>query len=146
MVKTSHFELLVPLRCCFGFETQLLGRLLVHSQEQPVAPAVENCLRYISYKVEKWHKTPIHLTMSSNLLPFLLQLQDVIDQEYMNNMQHPPSRDKNSRGGDAPQGFVVTNAPWQQSAPDTSSTAEFPMFGGTTTPKSGHAWGPMSRR
>ncbi|KAJ8878272.1 hypothetical protein PR048_018849 [Dryococelus australis] len=48
-------------------------------------------------------------------------------------------------GGGGP-GFVVKGGPWEQRAPDTASTAEFPSFGGNsepprTVPAAG-AWGP----
>lgn len=40
-------------------------------------------------------------------------------------------------------GFVVKGAPWQQKAPDTASTEEFPSFGGGTgsTPQYSVRWG-----
>lgn len=41
-------------------------------------------------------------------------------------------------------GFVVKGAPWEQKAPDTASTEEFPTFGNTSiqTPTHSKVWGP----
>lgn len=41
-------------------------------------------------------------------------------------------------------GFVVKGAPWEQKAPDTASTAEFPSFGNSSmsTPTHNTSWGP----
>lgn len=72
-------------------------------------------------------------------------LQDVVDQEYLQDLQRPPSKmSEPSRGQPQGPGFVVRNAPWDR-APDTNSTEEFPSFGAVVTPKSGHAWGPLRK-
>jgi len=45
-------------------------------------------------------------------------------------------------------GFVVKGAPWEQQAPDTASTQEFPIFGGGSSnppPVSVPCWGPHPR-
>ncbi|WAR14750.1 VIGLN-like protein [Mya arenaria] len=80
-------------------------------------------------------------------------LQDIIDDEYLKSLQKPsriePERPKRSENP----GFYTKNAPWDKddgSAPDTSSTSEFPSFPGATggsavAPKSSFAWGPMRR-
>lgn len=74
---------------------------------------------------------------------FLLQLQDVVDMEYLQDLQHPPSKSQTGpqSASLATQGFVVRDAPWDR-APDTNSTEEFPSFGAVVAPKSGHSWGP----
>ncbi|XP_071109075.1 vigilin-like [Haliotis cracherodii] len=74
-------------------------------------------------------------------------LQDVIDQEYIKQLQRPPSKqDGDNRGGPPDQrGFVVKDAPWDKT-PDTASTEEFPAFGAVVAPKSSHAWGPLKRK
>ncbi|WAR14759.1 VIGLN-like protein [Mya arenaria] len=81
-------------------------------------------------------------------------LQDIIDDEYLKSLQKPsriePERPKRSENP----GFYTKNAPWDKddgSAPDTSSTSEFPSFPGATggsavAPKSSFAWGPMRRK
>lgn len=78
-------------------------------------------------------------------------LQDIIDEEYLRDLQRPPSKDQNSsreRTADE-KGYVVKNAPWSAAAPDTSSTSEFPSFpsssGGAVAPKSSQAWGPSRK-
>ncbi|KAL5013771.1 hypothetical protein ScPMuIL_008041 [Solemya velum] len=74
-------------------------------------------------------------------------LQDVIDQEYLQSLQQPPSRspdDMHYRHGN-PRGFVVKNAPWDK-APDTASTDEFPSFGAVVAPNPSKAWGPSRRK
>ncbi|XP_054285585.1 LOW QUALITY PROTEIN: vigilin [Macrosteles quadrilineatus] len=50
----------------------------------------------------------------------------------------------NSKAGGAKEGFVVKGGPWEQQAPDTTSTEDFPSFGGGTThaPASASSWGP----
>ncbi|KAL1413848.1 hypothetical protein MTO96_007903 [Rhipicephalus appendiculatus] len=68
-------------------------------------------------------------------------LEDIVDQE----SYHPASRQgQNSGGGGgggnnaqgwteqspSSEGFVVRGGPWEQRAPDTTSTQEFPSFGG----------------
>ncbi|KAK7477919.1 hypothetical protein BaRGS_00030828, partial [Batillaria attramentaria] len=73
-------------------------------------------------------------------------LQDVVDQEYLQELQRPPSKmqEPSRSHSNKAQGFVVRNAPWDR-APDTNSTEEFPSFGAVVTPKSGHAWGPLRK-
>ncbi|XP_025081209.1 vigilin-like [Pomacea canaliculata] len=70
-------------------------------------------------------------------------LQDVVDMEYLQDLQHPPSKSQTGpqSASLATQGFVVRDAPWDR-APDTNSTEEFPSFGAVVAPKSGHSWGP----
>lgn len=74
-------------------------------------------------------------------------LQDVVDQEYLQELQRPPSKamDDGPRRHTDTQGFVVRNAPWHAAAPDTASTEEFPSFGSVVKPKSGHTWGPVRK-
>ncbi|XP_052820157.1 vigilin-like [Mya arenaria] len=78
-------------------------------------------------------------------------LQDIIDDEYLKSLQKPsriePERPKRSENP----GFYTKNAPWDKddgSAPDTSSTSEFPgaTGGSAVAPKSSFAWGPMRRK
>jgi len=55
-------------------------------------------------------------------------LQDLADEVYTQPRYHD---NDNSNQGD-PKEFIVTGAPWQQkSAPDTSSSSEFPSFSGS---------------
>ncbi|KAL8583524.1 hypothetical protein ACOMHN_054840 [Nucella lapillus] len=74
-------------------------------------------------------------------------LQDVVDQEYLHDLQRPPSKSHDDwpRRHNDTQGFVVRNAPWHASAPDTASTEEFPSFGNVVKPKTGHTWGPTRK-
>ncbi|XP_059138756.1 vigilin-like [Physella acuta] len=72
-------------------------------------------------------------------------LQDFVDQEYIRDLQRPPSK---SSSDPAPpreptQGFVVKDAPWDR-APDTASQEEFPSFGAVVAPK-GRSWGPIRK-
>lgn len=82
------------------------------------------------------------LNISDDLFP---QLQDFVDQEYIRDLQRPPSK---SSSDPAPpreptQGFVVKDAPWDR-APDTASQEEFPSFGAVVAPK-GRSWGPIRK-
>ncbi|XP_053378526.1 vigilin-like [Mercenaria mercenaria] len=75
-------------------------------------------------------------------------LQDVLDNEYIQSLTQAPSR-KSEEPRVNDRGFAVKNAPWD-SAPDTSSTAEFPSFpgasgGNAVAPNSNKAWGPSRR-
>lgn len=79
-------------------------------------------------------------------------LQDVEDAEWRASYQpgHNAARpDENENKNNVTSnsnsiGFVVKGAPWQQKAPDTASTEEFPSFGGGTgsTPQHSVRWGP----
>lgn len=70
-------------------------------------------------------------------------LQEVVDQEYLRDLQRPPSKSNGEsyahRG--PTQGFVVTDAPWDR-APDTQSQEEFPSFGAVVAPGGGASGGP----
>uniref|UniRef100_A0A224ZBN2 Vigilin n=1 Tax=Rhipicephalus zambeziensis TaxID=60191 RepID=A0A224ZBN2_9ACAR len=87
-------------------------------------------------------------------------LEDIVDQE----SYHPASRQgQNSGGGGgggnnaqgwteqspSSEGFVVRGGPWEQRAPDTTSTQEFPSFGGgppiDSAPAKPVPWGPSRR-
>lgn len=72
-------------------------------------------------------------------------LQDIIDNEYMRELQQPPSRAEGGRYNKGPkdQGFVVRGAPWD--VPDTNSTDDFPTFGSVVPPKPNQAWGPYKK-
>lgn len=72
-------------------------------------------------------------------------LQDFVDQEYLRDLQRPPSKSASAPSAprDASPGFVVTGAPWDR-APDTSSQEEFPTFGAVVAPK-GRSWGPIRK-
>lgn len=76
-------------------------------------------------------------------------LQDIIDEEYLRDLQRPPSKDHGPKEKVDEKGFVVKNAPWSAAAPDTSSTSEFPSFpsstGGAVAPKASQAWGPSRK-
>lgn len=79
----------------------------------------------------------------------IFQLQDVIDREHMSSLTKAPSRSRGGNDGGSrnnPKGFVVSDAPWEQSAPDFSSTDDFPTFGATAPKSSSNAWGPGPRR
>lgn len=69
-----------------------------------------------------------------------MQLQDFIDQQYLRELEKPPSKSHESGKVSQP-GFTVVGAPWSQ-VPDTSSTDDFPSFGAVVQPKASHAWGP----
>ncbi|XP_049810317.1 vigilin [Schistocerca nitens] len=58
-------------------------------------------------------------------------LQDVAENERPDNRSifGHDAEGSSSQGGSNP-GFVVKGAPWEQRAPDTASTSEFPSFGG----------------
>ncbi|KAH8042114.1 hypothetical protein HPB51_021198 [Rhipicephalus microplus] len=85
-------------------------------------------------------------------------LEDIMDQE----SYQPASRQgQNSGGGSgnnaqgwteqspSSEGFVVRGGPWEQRAPDTTSTQEFPSFGGgppiDSVPAKPVPWGPSRR-
>ncbi|CAK9823134.1 Hdlbp [Anthophora retusa] len=56
-------------------------------------------------------------------------IQDVIENEYRENLRSPQRDERNSGNS----GFVVKGGPWeqqQQSAPNTASVVEFPQFAG----------------
>lgn len=82
------------------------------------------------------------------MLLCIFQLQDVLDREYIQSLTKAPSKKQEEpRVND--KGFVIKNAPWD-TAPDTSSTSEFPSFPGATggnavAPNSNKAWGPSRR-
>ena len=79
-----------------------------------------------------------------NLNHFFLcfQLQDFIDQEYLRDLEKPPSKNQDpKKKSPQQQGFMVVDAPWNK-VPDTASNDEFPSFGAVVQPKSSHAWGP----
>lgn len=60
------------------------------------------------------------------MLLCIFQLQDVLDREYIQSLTKAPSKKQEEpRVND--KGFVIKNAPWD-TAPDTSSTSEFPSF------------------
>lgn len=71
-------------------------------------------------------------------------LQDVIDQEYLDNLKSPPRAEVNGATKES-KGFFVKDAPWDK-VPDTASTDEFPSFGTVVTPKPSQAWGPLKRK
>jgi len=50
----------------------------------------------------------------------------------------------NSKANSGGEGFVVKGGPWEQRAPDTTSTEDFPTFGGGAShaPASASTWGP----
>lgn len=70
----------------------------------------------------------------------LLQLQDISEAE----MYKPKSTAENveSNKKEESPGFVVTGAYWEQSAPDTASTQEFPSIRSNTEQQQGQtsAW------
>ena len=69
-------------------------------------------------------------------------LQDFIDQEYLRDLEKPPSKNQDpKKKSPQQQGFMVVDAPWNK-VPDTASNDEFPSFGAVVQPKSSHAWGP----
>jgi hypothetical protein len=77
-----------------------------------------------------------------------LQLQDMLDNEYIQSLTQAPSK-RSDEPKTNDRGFVIKNAPWD-SAPDTSSTSEFPSFpgagsGNAVAPNSNKAWGPGRR-
>lgn len=79
-------------------------------------------------------------------------MQDVNEAEIRESYRPNSSRgdDDASLGhGRGVSGFVVKGGPWEQRAPDTASTSEFPSFGGggdtpQNVPSPSGAWG--SRR
>lgn len=72
-------------------------------------------------------------------------LQDITDAELLRQYTQAPSKhhDDDSRPRGESRGFVVKGGPWEreQTAPDTSSSAEFPSFGSGDIPKP-VVWGP----
>nr|CAD7426159.1 unnamed protein product [Timema monikensis] len=78
-------------------------------------------------------------------------LQDVTERELQDSYRANFGRGEGDDGGQGGEagggpGFVVKGGPWEQRAPDTASTAEFPSFGGggdvpRSVPAAG-AWGP----
>lgn len=90
--------------------------------------------------------TPSYL-VAQLIFAALFQVQEFNDQEYLQELQRPPSKsnDNPNTKNTNTQGFVVRNAPWHCAAPDTASTEEFPSFGSVVQPKSGHAWGPVRK-
>jgi hypothetical protein len=80
-------------------------------------------------------------------------MQDVNEAEIRESYRPSFSRGDNSAAslghGGGVTGFVVEGGPWEQRAPDTASTSEFPSFGGgadtpQNVPAPSGAWG--SRR
>jgi hypothetical protein len=65
-------------------------------------------------------------------------MQDVneaeIRESYRPNFSHGED-DGSSLGQGRVTGFVVEGGPWEQRAPDTASTSEFPSFGGGEAPQ-----------
>lgn len=85
-------------------------------------------------------------------LPYV-QMQDVNEAEIRESYRPSSSRGESDTSslcqGGGVIGFVVKGGPWEQRAPDTASTAEFPSFGGggdapQNVPAPSGAWG--SRR
>lgn len=82
-------------------------------------------------------------------------LEDIVDQEsYQLSRQGQNSGGGNSAQGwtepsPSSEGFVVRGGPWEQRAPDTTSTQEFPSFGGgpplDSVPAKPVPWGPSRR-
>merc|ERR1719318_431184 len=76
-------------------------------------------------------------------------MQDILDREQMQQYLQPQrNRDHDSAHGKQQAGFMVRDAPWN-SAPDSSSTMDFPALGnGATSPGHGSAtkWGPSVKR
>lgn len=79
------------------------------------------------------------------------QMQDVNEAEIRESYRPSFGRgedDGSSLGqGGGVTGFVVKGGPWEQRAPDTASTSEFPSFGGggddpQCIPSPSGAWGP----
>uniref|UniRef100_T1J4B4 K Homology domain-containing protein n=1 Tax=Strigamia maritima TaxID=126957 RepID=T1J4B4_STRMM len=69
-------------------------------------------------------------------------MQDINDAEYMRQYTEAPSKKQEDfQPRTEPKGFVVKGGPWEQTAPDTSSNAEFPSFGCADAPKN-IVWGP----
>lgn len=74
---------------------------------------------------------------------YFFQLQDVsdtrtYDREETNNFFG------NHNAKTEASGFVVKGGPWEQKAPDTTSTEDFPTFGGGAgpSPQASVPWGP----
>lgn len=81
------------------------------------------------------------------MMTVIFQMQDMTESELRENRF---TFNQNDGEGSLAQnvggtGFVVKGAPWEQRAPDTASTSEFPSFGGgEETPRSiapTGAWG-----
>lgn len=77
-------------------------------------------------------------------------LQDVTESEFIRQYTMAPSRqldEDNRPSGTESQGFVVKGGPWEQKAPDTSSSTEFPSFGASSEVSSKPViWGPKPAR
>ncbi|XP_063232691.1 vigilin [Bacillus rossius redtenbacheri] len=77
-------------------------------------------------------------------------LQDISEIELRESYRPSAGRGDEDAGGPGAgvggPGFVVKGGPWEQRAPDTASTAEFPSFGGSSEPPrtipAAGAWGP----
>lgn len=73
-------------------------------------------------------------------------LQEIEEVESMRQYRQSSSRqqeDEKSGDGSQQTGFFVKGGPWEQKAPDTNSTTDFPSFrGAKETPKSNVVWGP----
>ncbi|KAG8302744.1 hypothetical protein J6590_025019 [Homalodisca vitripennis] len=74
-----------------------------------------------------------------------------LEEEYLQDVSEPPTyrEETNNFFGNhnvksEASGFVVKGGPWEQKAPDTNSTEDFPTFGGGSshTPQSSLPWGP----
>ncbi|XP_038851955.1 vigilin [Salvelinus namaycush] len=89
-----------------------------------------------------------------NAVDHLLNLEEehmlsVTETETMAAYMKPPSRYGGGGGGGggdisggAAKGFVVRDAPWNDTAPDMSNAEDFPTFGAGLAPKQTSAWGP----
>jgi len=76
-------------------------------------------------------------------------LQDISDREMMEKFMKPSSSSGSSDSRRSDQkGFVVRDAPWSATAPNTSSTDDFPAFGAAVarTPRAPVVWGPSVKR
>jgi len=77
-------------------------------------------------------------------------MQDVNDAELRESYRPISGHgvdDGSSLGRGGVSGFVVKGGPWEQRAPDTASTSEFPSFAGggeapLSVPSPSGAWGP----
>ncbi|XP_075541444.1 satellite-binding protein 1 Dp1 [Dermacentor variabilis] len=91
-------------------------------------------------------------------------LEDIVDQESYHHMSRQSQNSGSGGGGGgsggnnsqgwtetspSSEGFVVRGGPWEQRAPDTTSTQEFPSFGGgpplDSVPAKPVPWGPSRR-
>ncbi|KAL1137858.1 hypothetical protein AAG570_009554 [Ranatra chinensis] len=73
-------------------------------------------------------------------------LQDIAEQELRDSYRVGGGKrgcDEGPVGREDSRGFVVAGGPWEQRAPDTASTHEFPTFGAASTaPPPATPWGP----